>query len=233
MNVSWLAATVTWIDALAPSAEIVSVSAPTFVPVSSTLACPATSVVTLVELSVLPAEDETATARAPSGWPDESRSASVYSVGEFAIALPGPFSASVVPVTVTLTDRVAPPLVPVTVIVRLRCSETDRVAVAAPVASVRAETTNSCAPESVVAKSTCWLASARFDESLANAVIVAVVLPSDPRVGVLVVISSTAVEVAPPVAPCPPAPPPPHPASVATSTAATAAKIPLRLDVVI
>jgi len=57
------------------------------------------------------------------------------------------------------------------------------VAVAVPVASVRAVTTASLAPASTVRKSTDWLASARFALSLTKAVIDALEVPSEPSVG--------------------------------------------------
>jgi len=106
-------------------------------------------------------------------------------VARLETRLVGPFRLTVVPTTVTSTESLRPPVAADTEIERLVGSEIVSRALAVPLLSVRALVTCSWVPGSLVAKSTCWFSSARFEPSLTNAVIVTAVRPSDPIVGAL------------------------------------------------
>jgi hypothetical protein len=203
---------------LAPSADTVRVSPPAFTPVTWNRAWPALSVVMIGADTVLPAAEATEIGLAAITLPAESRRPTVYSLAAPATRLVGPFSVSWVPITATVTDCASDPLVAFTRMTRLDGSAIDSVALATPLTSVRALTICSRAPVSVVENSTCWLAIVRLAESLTMALMVALVRPSDPIEGTLVVscIEAGSVALVPPLPPFwAPAPPPPQPATKA------------------
>ena len=226
VNSSCVAATSVLTLPVAPSADAVMVSGPDTVPVTMNFARPAASVVTVLALSALPADDVTWTCLPPITSPAASRSATLNSVGELAISVAGPSSETVVPTTPIEIALEIEPERALTLTSRLVGSTTVSVAVTDPVASVTVPPCSSTTPESAVEKETTWFAIARLPLSLTNAVTVATALPSEPTDGTLVVSASDeASVVAPDVPPCAPAPlPPPQPAtSSAVAKAAPAA----------
>ena len=199
-------------------------------PVTVNRAWPAASVVTEAADSALLAADLIATTAPAMAVPAELRRLTVNSLAAWATSVAGPLSESWVPVTATGTLFTRDPVVAVTVMVRLAASEIDSVAVAVPLASVRALTTCSTEPVSVVANFTSWLAIDRFEASLTIAVMEAVVRPSEPMEGTLVVTCTAAGSEPDELLPenpkgCAPAPEPPPPPQAASETISSSASI--------